>query len=85
MACHQNLRGAPLDSYEVEVVTNPISITLSDERLRKLKEIAVQLNITPEELARVGVEDLLNRPEASFAETLDHVLEKNVELYRRLA
>jgi predicted transcriptional regulator len=40
-----------------------ITITLSDDRLAKLQEIAARLHISPEELARAGVEELLARPE----------------------
>ena len=37
-----------------------ITITLSDDRLAKLQEIAARLHIAPEELARAGVENLGN-------------------------
>jgi antitoxin FitA len=62
-----------------------ITITLSDERLAKLQEIAGRLHIAPEELARAGVEDLLARPEETCQRAIDYVLKKNAELYRRLA
>ena len=42
-----------------EVSMHTITITLSDDRLAKLQEIAARLHIAPEELARAGVEDLL--------------------------
>ena len=38
---------------------NAITITLSDERLLKLKEMAKRFGIMPEELVRLSVEDLL--------------------------
>jgi branched-subunit amino acid aminotransferase/4-amino-4-deoxychorismate lyase len=60
-------------------------ITLPDEHLQRLKEVANRLNITPEELARVGVEELLARPGENFQNALDYVLKKNEELYKRLA
>jgi predicted transcriptional regulator len=62
-----------------------ITITLSDDRLAKLQEIAARLHIAPEELARAGVEDLLTRPEETCQRVIDYVLKKNAELYRRLA
>ncbi len=62
-----------------------IMITLSEERLAKLQEIAAQFNISPEELARVGIEELLTRPEDAFQRAVDYVLNKNADLYRRLA
>jgi predicted transcriptional regulator len=62
-----------------------LTITLSDERLAKLREIADRFNIKPEDLARVGIEELLTRPEESFQQAADYILGKNAELYRRLA
>jgi predicted transcriptional regulator len=64
---------------------NTLTIRLSDDRLAKLREIAARFNVTPEELARAGVEELLTRPEESFQHAVDYVLNKNAELYRRLA
>jgi antitoxin FitA len=62
-----------------------ITITLPDDRLQKLKEKAVQLRVSPEELVRASVEEMLERPEEDFRRALDYVLHKNAELYRRLA
>lgn len=62
-----------------------ITISLPDDRLQKLKEIAMRLNIAPEELVRISIEELLTRPEEEFRRVLDYVLSKNAELYRRLA
>ncbi len=62
-----------------------ITITLPDERLAELKEIAADLQVTPEELVRLSVEELLARPDQQFRQAVDQVLEKNQELYKRLA
>jgi len=62
-----------------------ITINLSEERMRQLREIAARLGISPEELARVSVEELLAKPDEKFEEATRRVLEKNAELYRRLA
>jgi predicted transcriptional regulator len=62
-----------------------ISINIPDDRAARLKEIAARFNITLEELARVGVEDLLSRPDDAFQRAVERVLTKNAELYRRLA
>ena len=61
-----------------------ITISLPEDRMSKLKEMAVGLGTTPEELVRASVEDLLGRPE-EFEKAVDYVLKKNEELYRRLA
>jgi hypothetical protein len=62
-----------------------LTITLSDDRLAKLREIADRFNIKAEDLARVSIEELLTRPEELFQQVADHVLPKNAELYRRLS
>ncbi len=64
---------------------NTITISLPDDHLRKLQEIATQFNVAPEELVRASVEDFLARPEEEFQQALDYVLGKNKELYQRLA
>ncbi len=62
-----------------------ITITLPNERLLKLREIAAHFGVTPEELVRFSVEELLTRPDEAFEQAVVRVLEKNEELYRRLA
>lgn len=62
-----------------------ISVTVSDDRLSKLQEIARRYNITPEDLVRVTIDELIARPEEAFQQAADYVLNKNSELYRRLA
>jgi hypothetical protein len=64
---------------------NTITITLPDDRLLKLRETATHLNVSPEELVRVSIEELLTRPEEAFQRAVDYVLKKNAELYWRLA
>jgi hypothetical protein len=59
--------------------------TLTEDRLNKLKEVAAKCNIAPEELVRASVDELLARPEEEFQHTVDDVLNKNAELYKRLA
>ena len=60
-------------------------ITLPKERMAKLREMAVGLGTSPEELARASIEDLLGRPEEDFERASKYILHKNAELYRRLA
>jgi predicted transcriptional regulator len=62
-----------------------LTITLPDERLRELKETASQMKVSPEELVYASIEDLLTRPADAFQRAVDHVLQKNAELYKRLA
>ena len=62
-----------------------ITVTLSEDRLQKLNELAKQFRVAPEELLRVSVEELIARPQADFQKALEFVLEKNKVLYKRLA
>ena len=61
-----------------------LTITLTDDRLTKLREIADRFNIASEDLARVSIEELFTRPEESFQGAADYILHKNAELYQRL-
>jgi len=69
------------ERYNMDAITIP----LSNDDLAKLKEMADRHGITPEALARVSIEELLARPDDEFQRVVDFVLEKNVDLYRRLA
>lgn len=62
-----------------------IIVPLSDEHLERLKSLAEQAGIPPEELARATLEHWLSRSREEFLNAARHVLEKNAELYRRLA
>ena len=62
-----------------------LTVTISEDRLAKLQEIADRFNIKPEDLARVSIEELLTRPEESFQQVADYHLQKNASLYRPLA
>ncbi len=62
-----------------------VAVSLSDERLQKLRELAQEARLPPEELLRTAVEQWLSRPKEDFARAADYVLRKNAELYRRLA
>jgi antitoxin FitA len=62
-----------------------ITMPLSDERLAQLRTWAEQAGLSPEEFLRRRVEQLLERPDEPFRQAAAHVLQKNAELYRRLA
>ena len=87
-----NLGGGPLNLalarttalwYNAFMVT--MTITLPDERLRQLQELAQEVGIAPEELVQANIESWLISQSAGFAQASQYVLEKNNELYRRLA
>jgi len=62
-----------------------ISISLPEERAARLRDFASRLKVTPEELVRISVDDLLSQPDDAFEKAAERVLRKNADLYRRLA
>jgi hypothetical protein len=62
-----------------------IAIPLSDERAAQLRLWAQQAGLAPEEFLRRRVEQLLDRPDEQFRQAAAYVLEKNADLYKRLA
>jgi predicted transcriptional regulator len=62
-----------------------ITVALPEDQLQKLQALAARLSVAPEELARVGIEELLSRPEDAFEEAAIYLLQKNADLYLRLA
>ena len=66
------------------LMTN-LTITLPDNQLEKLKQKAVFLGISPEELVLLSIQELIDRSDDDFKQATDYILNKNSELYRRLA
>ena len=62
-----------------------LSIELTDEHMRELRAIATRLGVAPEDLVRVSIDELLARSDEEFLGVAEHLLQKNTELYRRLA
>ncbi len=62
-----------------------ITITISDEELEKLREIAIRLRVRPEDLVRVTVTEFLALPDEEMDEVMTYLLDKNADLYERLA
>ncbi|HEX9331933.1 MAG TPA: hypothetical protein VF896_08610 [Anaerolineales bacterium] len=62
-----------------------ITVTISEDRLQKLQNLAIQFKIPMEELLRVSFEELVARPQEDFQKALEYVLETYKELYKRLA
>ena len=62
-----------------------ISITMPDNRIGRLKELASDFNVTIEELIRLSIESMLLQPEPTFEQAMNFVLDKNRGLYQRLA
>ena len=64
---------------------NNITVTIPDTQLTQLKAKANRLGITLIDLILVSIEEILARPDEDFRKTVAYVLQKNDELYHRLA
>ena len=62
-----------------------ISIKLPGDAERRLGEAAKRLNVRIEDLAAAAVRDLVEPSGEDFETAAQRVLEKNRDLYRRLA
>ncbi len=62
-----------------------IAIDLSPSQADRLRERAKSLGVSPEDLARAAVTDLLTNPDDAFLAAAELVLARNAELYRRLS
>ena len=62
-----------------------VAFELPPAQAEKLRREAARLGISPSELARAALSDLLADREEDFQATAERVLLKNAELYRRLA
>lgn len=62
-----------------------ISIELTDEEAARLRERASSLAVAPEQLAAAVVREGLNEPADDFEALARSVVDKNRELYSRLA
>lgn len=62
-----------------------LSFELTEAQQGQLNAIAQRLNVSADALAAAALCDLLDRREAAYETAAAHVVEKNAELYRRLA
>jgi antitoxin FitA len=62
-----------------------ITIDIQDSQLQKLQDLADLYGMSPEVLVSAGLKDWLSLQQSEFTNAADYVLEKNAELYRRLA
>jgi len=62
-----------------------IEIELNAAQMERLRAIASELGVDAEQLAQAAVADLVSASAEDFESAASRVLEKNRELYRRLA
>ena len=62
-----------------------LELNLPEPTVTKLQEAAERLSLSPEELAILSLEEKLGRLDDQFRNASDYVIDKNTELYKRLA
>jgi predicted transcriptional regulator len=62
-----------------------ITVDVPDAQARRLEEAARRLKVTPETLAAAALQDMVGQGDADFARIAERVIDKNRDLYRRLA
>ncbi|THJ22949.1 MAG: ribbon-helix-helix protein, CopG family [Nitrospira sp. CG24D] len=62
-----------------------LTISLSDEEMRRLENLSEREGLTVEQVVRLCVRDLIAQPDEFFRIAATRVLKKNAELYRRLS
>ena len=62
-----------------------ITVDVPDAQVRQLEDAARRLKVSPEVLAAAAVQDMVAQGDADFSRIASRVLEKNRDLYRRLA
>ena len=62
-----------------------ITVSLSDEEMRRLEELSKRDGLTVEQMVRLGINDFIDHSDDSFRAAARRVMEKNAELYSRLS
>lgn len=62
-----------------------VLVSLSDEEMRRLEELSKREGLTVEQMVRLSIHDFISQPDEAFRTSAKRVMEKNAELYRRLA
>jgi len=57
----------------------------SDEEMHRLEELSKREGLTVEQMVRLGINDFIGQPEATFRAAAKRKLGENSELYRRLS
>ena len=62
-----------------------IIVEIDDSKAAILREKAKRVGLLPEQLVIASIEGLISQPEPDFDEAMRKVMNKNKELYKRLA
>jgi predicted DNA-binding protein len=72
-------------SYTKEPIMATLTISLSDEEMRRLESLGKREGLTVEQMVRLSVCEFIGQPDDSLHAAAKRVMEKNTELYRRLS
>jgi hypothetical protein len=62
-----------------------LTISLSDEEMRRREALGKREGLTVEQIVRLSVCDFISRPDDTFHSAAKRVMAKNAELYCRLS
>lgn len=62
-----------------------LKLELDEQQAQRLHDAARRLNVSVNDLAIAAINDLLAKPDSDFERAATRVLQKNAELYKRLA
>ena len=62
-----------------------IIVEIDDSKAQILTEKAKRFGLLPDQLVTASIEALISQPESDFDEAMRKVMNKNKELYKRLA
>jgi len=62
-----------------------ITVEIDDNKAAILADKAKKFGLSPEQFVSASIEDLISQPEPDFEAAIRRVLDKNRELYERLA
>jgi hypothetical protein len=62
-----------------------LTLELDEQQVQRLQDAARRLNVSVNDLAKAAINDLLAKSDDDFDRAATRVLNKNAELYRRLA
>lgn len=67
------------------IIDMTVVLELTEDQEKRLREAAKPLGVSPDDLVKAALNDLLAQPASDFEAAAKRVLEKNHELYKRLA
>ena len=62
-----------------------LTISLSDEEMRRLEALGKREGLTVDQMVQLSVCEFTDQPDDAFHTAAKRVMEKNPELYRRLS